>query len=886
MEIIGRTKQIEQLNHFYDAMLNGKSQLCFVTGVAGAGKTYMVDHFLNNCVDKESVLIAQGSCNKHAGSAEAYFPFLEILKNISIALQDSDNFSGTNKKNKYQGYAKVFADVLLEQAPELLGTFIPGGSDIIKMIKTVHKATDSQNNIDDVIAKNVGLATTIDTNKIQFQITQILSKLSEKFPLMLCIDDLHWSDDESLNLLYFLAKKLGNSRVFIISTYRQNDLLAFRDEPHPFISMANELRRYFGDIWIDLDGINDHDRRIFVQQLLDAKSNNFTPEFRQAFYNHTNGNPLFAVELLRHFFDTALIYKNSENLWVACEQIEWSKISPKVEGIIEERIGRLDEELREILSLSSVEGSTFSVSVISHILDIPERQLLKLLSSELEKKHYLIEEEETKKIGDLWMTHYKFVNGLFQQHLYNALSVRERMIAHDDIAKALLSIYGEKNEEISVLLAYHFDQGGSAEKALPFYLSAGKRGLLLCSHALAIKLFKRGLDISESLDSDEYRHIELDLMVQYSIALKALKSWDDEEVLEVLLEAIEIAEELGVSAQIGPALFSIWGGFIIKLELKQATDIANRLMHLGNQTNDKTLIMQAHLALSDTLFWAGNFKEGLEHNDCYYELCDKTRQKEMIANYGQDSSVFADMYEMLHCAMIGQFSRAEKRLTKLARVITKEKHIYTKVIGYVSLAWGAYQLEKYTEMTQYATILLELSRENKFVYYQGFGQLFYAVSLAREGRFEESIKMLEVATDNISSGHKVWLYQSLLGCIKSKILYDHGDYDAVISLTSIIGSSSFKKNDICYMPELMRLQAMAYYQQGNQNKSDQVLTSAINMARNSHANVFFLSAAEELVAHSDAGGNKEAESLLEEATARLHCDDNSSEIIDFTFGIS
>jgi len=868
-EIIGRGEQLQRLQAYYDKMLSGKSQLCFVTGVAGSGKTYLVEHFLCTCVDQDQVVIAKGACNKHAGSAEAYFPFLEIIKSLSTVTNQCKKYSKNQRGIAFKGYAKVFADVLMDQAPDLLGTFIPGGSTVIKTIKKAYEDVNSASNLEELLAKNVGLSSTIDTNKIQFQIAQILRVLSEKFPLVLSIDDLHWSDDESLNLLYFLARKLEDCRVMIICSYRRNDLLENRDERHPFISMANELRRYLGDIWIDLDNIQEQDRERFTQELLDAKSNDFTKEFYQAFYQHTNGHPLFAVELLRHFIENGLIYKNEANRWEAGDKLEWSKLSPKVEGIIEERIGRLDDELRDILSISSVEGYTFSVSVVAHILNIQERQLLKLLSTELEKKHYLVEEGDTKKVGDCWLTHYRFVHGLFQQHLYNALSIRERMIAHEDIAKALLAIYGDNNDEVAAVLAYHFDMGGSAEKALPFYLKAGKRLSLLCAYPHAIRLFKRGLKIVESLDGEESRHIELDLMIQYGIALKALKGWDHEEVLDVLLEASEIAEELCEGSKMGPALFSLWGGFLIKLELDQATDIAHRMERLGDQTGDEILSMQAHLALSDTLFWTGHFEEGLMHNDLFYGLCDNEKQNEMIARYGQDSTVFADMYEMLHCSMLGRYSRVEQRLSRLSRAIKRMKHPYTQAIGYVSLAWGSFHLERFNEMDQFAIKLIELSTKNDFDYYLGYGQLFRAVTMAQEGNHKDGLALLDEAVARLSSGHKAWLYQSLYGVIKSQILYDQGAYESIVDVTSNIGSISLEKKDVCYMPELMRLQSMAYQQLGNFDKADEILQSAIEMARKINANVFFLRAAAEQVLRQKEKGETMAKSILEEAIARI-----------------
>ncbi len=867
--IIGREKQLQRLQNYYEQTLSGESRLCFVTGVAGSGKTYLVDHFLRECIDRDRVVVAEGACNKHAGQAEAYFPFLEILKSFSAGISQCEQSSERRLASLFKSFGETFADVLVDQAPDLLGTFIPGGSAVIMAIKKVYERSNSVNRLDAVLNKNPGAGNSIDTNKIQFQFAQILRALSGTFPLVLSIDDLHWSDDESLDLLYFLARKLEGCRVMIVCSYRRNDLLVGRGERHPFVSMANELKRYFGDIWIDLDNIQERDGERFTRELLDAKSNDFTEEFYRAFYKHTSGHPLFSVELLRHFIENGLIRKNEADRWEAGDRLEWSTLSPRVEGIIEERIGRLDEELRDILSISSVEGCTFSVPVVAQILDIQERKLIKLLSTELDKKHQLVEEEDTKKVGDCWMTHYRFVHGLFQQHLYKALSTRERMIAHDDIAKALVTIYGDDNDEVAAWLAYHFDQGGSTEKALPFYLQAGKRASLLCGYPHAIRLFKRGLKIVESLDSEEHERIELNLKVQYGIALKAVKGWDDEKVLDVLLEAEEIGEELGQGAEMGPVLFSLWGGFLIKLDLDRAMNIAHRMQRLGDRTGDELVTMQAHLALSDTLFWTGHFEEGLAHNDRYYDLYDRAKRSKMIVCYGQDSTVLADMYEMLHCTMIGQYARAERRLSKMDRSLKRMKHPYSQAIGYVSLAWGAYQLERFSEMDQYSLKLIDLSTKNEFDYYLGYGQLFQAVAMALVGGHMEGLRLLDEAAVRISSGQEVWLYQSLYGVMKSQILMDHGAYQRAAEVAETIGALSSEKKDVCYLPELLRLQSLAHEKLGNSDKADGLLQSAIEMAKQMGANVFFLRAAEQQVRMRKGDVSEPVQRVLEDAMSRI-----------------
>jgi tetratricopeptide (TPR) repeat protein len=835
--IIGRENQLRRMQEYYEKMLQSESRLCFVTGVAGSGKTFLVDHFLGTCIDPNHVVVARGACNMHASKAEAYFPFLEIFKSLLATMSQHDQ-STKRTSETMKNLGKGFVDILIDQAPDLIGGLIPGGSIVISSIKKIYEHSNSSEKLNEILNKKVGVEGGIDTKKIQFQFAQMLRAVSQISPIVLSLDDLHWSDDESLDLLCYLARQLSDCRLMIVCTYRRNDLMIGRNERHAFVSMTNELKRYFGDIWIDLDKIDERDAMQFTRKLLAGRENTFDEEFHQSFFKHTNGHPLFSVELIRHLIENGNIRKNDEGLWQVCGDLDWSRLPAKVEGIIEERIGRLDDELRDIMNISSVEGGTFSVPVIARVLDIPEKKLLKLLEGELAHKHQLIAEEDTKKVGDAWMTHYKFIHILFQQHLYHAMSTRERIIAHSDIAEALEGIYGDDNDEVSAILAYHYDQGQNAEKALPFYLRAGKRASSICGYTQAITLFRRALNLIE-MARGKYADIELELKIQYGIALKALKGWDDKEVLEVLLEAESIAEKLGKSSELGPALFGLWGGYLIKLDLEKATLIAEKMMQIGSRAQDDILIMQAHLALSDNLFWLGRFQEGLAHIQSYYVLCNCERQEKIIAQYGQDSSMFADMYEMLHYCMLGEYASAQERLSKMDGVVKRSKHPYSQAIGLVALAWCAFQLQKIDEMGAYAKTLVEVSNQNGYNYYLGYGHLFSAVySSFSQGHHDIGLASLEKAAALICGTSQDWLYRSLFGIIRIEILILKGMHPEAIAEARALHASSEQKQDLCYIPEILRLESLAHHSNGNLEEANRWIDEAIESAKTMGSVIF------------------------------------------------
>jgi oligopeptide transport system substrate-binding protein len=164
-----------------------------------------------------------------------------------------------------------------------------------------------------------------------------------------------------------------------------------------------------------------------------------------------------------------------------------------VEGVIEERIGRLEDELREILSVASVEGEAFTAQVVAAVDHVGERRILRLLSRELGKRHRLVREGEVQHVGAKRLARYWFSHALFQQYLYNDLSRGERTLLHGEIAELLEALYEGDRDEIAAQLAHHYARAGIADKAAEYLSRAGDRARLAYAHQAAIDCYRRAV---------------------------------------------------------------------------------------------------------------------------------------------------------------------------------------------------------------------------------------------------------------------------------------------------------------------------------------------------------------------------------------------------------
>src|SRR5262249_45627698 len=155
--------------------------------------------------------------------------------------------------------------------------------------------------------------------------------------------------------------------------------------------------------------------------------------------------------------------------------IDWHTLPAKVEGVIEKRIQRLEQELQSILTIASVEGETFTAEVVARVQQVQERALVEQLSRDLEKRHRLVVAHILAWLGSQRLSLYRFRHQLFQQNVYHSLTEMERTYLHEAVGSVLETLYGEHTEPIAVQLARHFEEAGLHEKALTYLLQAAKR---------------------------------------------------------------------------------------------------------------------------------------------------------------------------------------------------------------------------------------------------------------------------------------------------------------------------------------------------------------------------------------------------------------------------
>jgi tetratricopeptide (TPR) repeat protein len=545
---VARERELGQLLGFLRQALAGLGQVCFLTGEAGSGKTALLSEFARRAeeVDDE-VLVAIGSCNAQTGIGEPYFPFREVLGMLTGDVEGQLSRKATTRENAHRlrAFVRLSGQALVELGPDLIGVFVPFAGLAARAAAFILGRAGWLDGLERLAKRKARASEDLEQGHIFRQYTNVLQALAEKRPLVLLLDDLQWADAASTEMLFHLGQSIAQNRILITGAYRPEEVALGRDaKRHPLEKVLNECKRYLGDVWVDLDWTDEAEGKRFVDAFLDTEPNRLGERFRQARYEHTEGHPLFTIELLRDMQERGDIIHDEEGQWVEGPELDWKALPVRVEGVIEERIGRLEEELRETLSIACVEGEDFTAQVIARVQEVRERQLLRKLSHHLERRHRLVREGGARRVGCQILDRYRFVHGLFQQYLYSELGAGERRLLHRDIASVLEELYEGRTEEITVQLARHYTEAQERDKAAHYLGRAGKQAAAMFANIEAVSYFSRALDLTAEEDQPARAALHLEL----GKALMTLGEYD--EALEHLMTAhhllCDISDEVAV----------------------------------------------------------------------------------------------------------------------------------------------------------------------------------------------------------------------------------------------------------------------------------------------------------------------------------------------------
>lgn len=504
---VGREAELSVLNGYLDKALGGQAQVVFVSGDAGSGKSALLQAFMRRSVAAHPDLaVGWGICNAFFGRGDPYLPFRDVLNMLAGGIESlySSSTIVQNQVNHLRVSFPLVLQTLVEHGPSLVNSFFSGSTLAAQVATTPLSERPWEQRIEKPGAREPVSSGAQEKSQLFEQYTDVLRSISSRHPLLIFLDDLQWMDPGTGRLLFHLVRRLQNSRILIAGAYRAEEVALGRNGGrHPLEPLLNEFRSSFGEILIDLDRVREVSGRDFIDAFLDTEPNRLDETFRQELYRRTQGQPLFTIELLRNLQEREEIFPDEQGCWIAATHLNWDNLSPQVEGIIGERIGRLDRELQDLLLAASVEGEQFTVQVLERVQGSTERIILRQLSRELEKRHRLVQELGEICVGGRRLVRFRFVHGLIQQYLYHELGDAERAALHQEIAETLQMLYKEDIAAVAVPLARHYREAGVRGKAVEYLLQAGDQARSLYAHQEAMDHYQQALAYLKEMGATE-----------------------------------------------------------------------------------------------------------------------------------------------------------------------------------------------------------------------------------------------------------------------------------------------------------------------------------------------------------------------------------------------
>jgi predicted ATPase len=192
---------------------------------------------------------------------------------------------------------------------------------------------------------------------------------------------------------------------------------------------------------------------------------------------------------------------------------------------------------------------------------------------------------------------YFFKHALIQEAAYQSLLKSTRQQYHQKIAHVLEGQFRGLTETQPELLAHHYTEAGLIEQALPYWQQAGQRAIERSANVEAISYLNKGLELMKTLpETPERARQELMLQIALSVPLAALKSWGAPEVIQVYTRTHELCQQLGATPQLFPALYGLWIYQEVRAELHTAHQLGEQLLQLAQNTQDPSLLLEAHFA--------------------------------------------------------------------------------------------------------------------------------------------------------------------------------------------------------------------------------------------------------------------------------------------------
>jgi len=592
--VFGRERELSKLGELLQSALDGTGRVALVTGEPGIGKTALTGAFVYAARRRNpDLLLARGACVEQYGAGEPYLVFLDALGSL------------------LQG---------------------PGGEGLLALLRRFaptwclqFPAVFSSVAMEQLQREAIGAT----KDRMLRELADAFAALTTEAPVLLFLEDVHWVDPASVDMLRHLAERASGQRLMILATARPEDI----ERGNPTLKKCyTEMHARGVCDEVPLGALKEPD----IAAYLDAhySPNDFPPELVGLIHSKSEGHPLFATGAIQLLAERGDIVRESGawHLKPPLAQIELDA-PVSMRSMIEKKVSLLNDHQRQALVYASIEGEEFTSTVLAVLLEADDLELEDRLHT-IETVHRLIRVSGEEDLPDGSVaTRYRFTHALYQYYLYylyDQILSKRRVLLHRRAGETLERIYGSQQARVAAALATHFERGRDFSKALTYLIQAGDTALSRYASAEAVGHFTHGLDLIDKLPQEERlgrRSSLLDKRAQAYMASGRLKEAkpDYAAMREVCRAAGNLEGECRALIGLTTAAHNL-------RELADVEIYGREAMALAERTGNQALVADAGLQWAIYLGVNGRLPEAQTHWDRCIPLARSSGNRAALAS--------------------------------------------------------------------------------------------------------------------------------------------------------------------------------------------------------------------------------------------------------------
>jgi predicted ATPase/class 3 adenylate cyclase len=689
--LVGREQEVALLLECWAQVKDGVGQVVLLSGEAGIGKSRLVQVLKEHVATEPRAWLTPCQCSPYYQNT-ALYPMIELLERVVLRFEREE--SSQQKLNKLEGFLVQYGLPLAEAVPLFAALLsIPLGSDYAPL----HVSPEQQK------------------QKTLHALLTIMLRIAAQQPVLFVIEDLHWVDPSTLELLSLLVDQGPTARILALFTFRP-------DFSPPWAGRAHLTQ-------MTLPRLPQRQAVAMTGQVAHNKA--LPPEVVEQVVAKTDGVPLFVEELTKMVLESGLLQERAER-YELTGPLPPLAIPTTLHDSLMARLDRL-ATVKALAQLGATLGREFSYELLQAVSLWDEETLRRGLQQ-------LVEAEILYQRGLPPQATYLFKHALIQDAAYQSLLRSTRQRHHQHIAQVLEARFSSLYETQPELVAHHYTEAGLSAQAIPYWLRAGQRAIQRSANLEAINHLTKGLEVLKTLPyTPERTRGELELQTALGPALIAIKGYGAPEVEEAYIRARELCQQVGETPQLFPVLRGLWNCYLVRAELQTAREIGKELLSLAQRMEDSALLVEVYRALGTTLLFLGELASARAHLERGMALYDPQQHRSLAFRYGADPGVICRLYAAWTLWLLGYPDQALQRIHEALTLTHELAHAFSLAFA-LNHAAVVRMLRREGRATQeQAEASITFSTEQRIAQWLAQGVTLRGWALTVQGQGEEGI---------------------------------------------------------------------------------------------------------------------------------------------------